>query len=275
MIAATSICPRKQGAPTVARKVSRQTSKETDAVERAEARERRTSRAAIKALQMNWLSEVTVGGAAFILSLTIAGGSFAQFILGPEIDVLPPEQILIYRGGLPGRAVLYAAIRLPMVNKSAGYNDVLVDATLQPFGNGPSMSYATLVSPVFNDEDDPALSRAHCVQGRRCHHFSRMAISELGDDVVVIPAGGAHANYYAFRLLCRDQKGCSDFATFDKAVNALEARSREITITLNLYSDGNRTITCPITPISANHLRKFGWLSRPCENSTVSGAPVL
>lgn len=258
------------------KKGSRQPSSESDAaVERAEARERKTSRAAIKALQMNWLSEVTIGGAAFVLSLSIALGSFIQFVLGPEIDVLPPEQILIYRGGLPDRAVLYAAIRLPIVNKSSGYNDVIVDATLQPFANGPKVSYATLVNPVFNDEDDPALSKAHCVQGRRCHHFAKMAISELGDDVVVIPAGGAHANYYAFRLFCRDQKGCSDLGKYDQAVDALEARTRHITITLNLYSDGTRTITCPITPISASHLRKFGWLSRPCENSSVSGTPVL
>ncbi len=260
----------------MAKKGSRQTSSESDAaVERAEARERRTSRAAIKALQANWLSEVTVGGAAFILSLTIAGGSFVQFVLGPEIDVVPPKQILIYRGGLPNRAVLYAAIRLPMVNKSSGYNDVLVDATLQPYASGPNMSYASLVNPVFNDEDDPALSKAHCVQGRRCQNFARMAISEMGDDVVVVPAGGAHANYYAFRLFCRDQKGCSDFATFDKAVDAIEARSRSITVTLNFYSDGARTITCPITPIGARDLRKFGWLVRPCVDSTVSPAPVL
>jgi hypothetical protein len=259
----------------VAKRGTRQSNKETDAVERAEARERRTSRAAIKALQMNWLSEVTIGGAAFMLSLTIAGGSFVQFILGPEIDVLPPEQILVYRGGTPQRAVLSAAIRLPIVNKSSGYNDVIVDAGLQPFGNGPQVSYTTLISPIFNDEDDPALSKAHCVQGRRCHHFAKMAISELGDDVVVIPAGGAHANYYGFRLFCRDQKGCSDLATFDRAVDALEARTREIVITVTLYSDKTRTITCPIDRISAAHLRKFGWLSRPCRNSTVSAAPVL
>jgi hypothetical protein len=275
MFAAKSLVATEEGEFGVTKRRSRQTSRETDAVDRAEARERRTSRAAIKALQMNWLSEVTIGGAAFVLSLTIAGGSFVQFILGPEIDVLPPAQILIYRGGLPDRAVLYAAVRLPMVNKSAGYNDVIVDATLQPYPNGPKVSYFSLVTPVYNDENDPALSKAHCVEGRRCQHFAKMAISELGDDVVVIPAGGAHANYYAFRLFCRDQKGCSDFATFDKAVDTIEARSRQISFTLNLYSDGTRTISCPITPISAAHLRKFGWLSRPCENSTVSGAPVF
>src|SRR6185436_16846925 len=115
-------CRPKRGALAVAVRKKGSKQNEADAVERAEARERRTSRAAIKALQANWLSEVTVGGAAFILSLTIAGGAFAQFVLGPEIDVLPPEQILIYRGGTPDRAVLYAAIRLPMVNKSSGYN---------------------------------------------------------------------------------------------------------------------------------------------------------
>lgn len=260
----------------VRKKGSRQTSSESDAaVERAEARERKTSRAAIKALQLNWLSEVTIGGAAFVLSLSIALGSFIQFILGPEIDVLPPEQILIYRGGLPDRAVLFAAIRLPIVNKSSGYNDVIVDATLQPFENGPNVPYSTLVSPVFNDENDPALSKAHCVQGRRCHHFAKMAISQLGDDVVVIPAGGAHANYYGFRLFCRDQKGCSEFATFDQAVDTLATRSREITITLTFYSDKSRTIICPIAPISATDLRKVGWQTRPCKDSTVSAAPIL
>lgn len=259
----------------MAKRGSRQTSTESDAVDRAEARERKTSRAAIRALERNWLSEVTIGGAAFVLSLTIAGGSFIQFALGPEIDVLPPTQVLFYRGGLPNRAVLYAAIRLPIVNKASSYNDVIVDATLQPFGSRPSLPFASLVSPVFNDEDDPEQSKAHCVQGRRCHHFSRMAISELSDDVVLTPGGGAHANYYSFRMFCRDEKGCSDFASFDQAVAALAARSRKVTIILNFYSDGARTITCPITPIDAKHLRRVGWLSRPCENSSVSGAPVL
>lgn len=259
----------------MAKRGSRQTNSESDAVERAEARERRTSRAAIKALEKNWLSEVTIGGAAFILSLTIAGGSFAQFILGPEIDVLPPTQVMIYRGGLPDRAVLYAAIRLPIVNKSSGYNDVIVNATLQPLGDYPKLPYYSLVSPVFNDEKDAASSKAHCVQGRRCHHFAKMAISELSDDVVVIPAGGAHANYYAFRLFCRDDEGCADFSSFDKALATLQARSRQLSITLTLYSDGVRTITCPIGSLNADNLRRIGWQVLACEESSVSGAPVL
>lgn len=259
----------------MAKRGSRQTGSESEAVERAEARERRTSRAAIKALQLNWLSEVTIGGAAFVLSLSIAGGSFVQFLLGPEIDVLPPEQIVIYRGGLPNRAVLFAALRLPLVNKASSYNDVIVDATLRPFDKGPAFPFSSLVAPVFNDELQPEESKAHCLQGRRCHYFSNMAISELSDDVVVIPGGGAHANYYSFRLYCRDEPGCSDFATYNQGVATLQARSRRITIELKLYSDGIRTITCPIAPINVYGLRKYGWMSLECENSTVSGTPFL
>lgn len=263
------------GAGTVVKKTTRKT-RETDAVERAEARERRTSRAAIKALQLNWLSEVTIGGAAFVLSLSIAGGSFIQFILGPEIDVLPPEQILFYRGGLPNRAVLYAAIRLPMVNKASAYNDVLVDATIQPIAGHPQLPFDSLVGPVFNDEEDPGLSKAHCAAGRRCHHFPKMAISELSDEVVVIAGGGAHANYYSFRLFCRGaEKGCSDYSSFDRALDALQARSRNVTINLTFYSDGIRTVTCPIGLFSAKHMRKVGWQSLPCEKPTVSAAPIL
>lgn len=259
----------------MAKRGSRQTSAESEAVERAEARERRTSRAAIKALEKNWLSEVTVGASAFVLSLTIAGGSFVQFTLGPEIDVLPPRQIIFYRGGLPNRATLYATIRLPIVNKASSYNDVIVDATLQPASNQPKLPYASLVGPVFNDETDPEQSKAHCVQGRRCHYFGNMAISELSDDVVVIPGGGAHANYYSFRLFCRDEKGCSNYSSFDQALDTLQAHSREITIRLNLYSDGTRTITCPIAALNADRIRKAGWQSLPCEASTVSGTPVF
>ncbi|HEY5723304.1 MAG TPA: hypothetical protein VIT45_13370 [Allosphingosinicella sp.] len=259
----------------MAKRGSRQTGSESEAVERAEARERRTSRAAIKALQLNWLSEVTIGGAAFVLSLSIAGGSFVQFLLGPEIDVLPPQQVIFYRGGLPNRAVLYAALRLPIVNKASSYNDVIVDATLQPFGDNPRIPYATMVSPVFNDEDDPEQSKVHCVQGRRCHFFKRMAISELSDDVVVIPGGGAHAYYYSFRMFCRDEPGCADFASFDQAVAALQARSRKVGVELKLYADGTRTITCPIASINAEHLRKVGWQSINCENPTVTGTPFL
>lgn len=259
----------------MAKRGSRRTTSQSDAVERAEARERRTSRAAIKALQTNWLSEVTIGGAAFVLSLSIAGGSFVQFALGPEIDVLPPEQIIFYRGGLPNSAVLYATIRLPIVNKASSYNDVIVDATLQPFDGSPHLPYESMASPVYNDEDDPEGSKAHCMQGRRCLFFKKMAISELSDDVVVIPGGGAHAYYYSFRMFCRDQAGCSDFATFDQAVDALKARSHKVTIEVKLYSDGARTITCPIAPINADHLRKVGWLSLACENATVSAAPVF
>jgi hypothetical protein len=259
----------------VAKRASRRTTAESEAVERAEARERRTSRAAIRALQKNWLSEVTIGGAAFILSLTIAGGSFVQFTLGPEIDVLPPQQVFFYRGGLPNRSVLYAAIRLPIVNKASSYNDVIVDANFRPFGRSPDFPYASLVSPVFHDADELEESKAHCVQGRRCHYFKRMAISELSDDVVVIPAGGAHANYYSFRMFCRDEKGCDDFASFDQAVATLQARSRTITVELNLYSDGKRTITCPIAPPNADHLRKVGWQSINCQDPTVAGAPFF
>jgi hypothetical protein len=221
-------------------------------------------------------NEVTIGGAAFLLSLTIAAATFTQTLLGPEIDFIPPEQILLYRGGRPGGAVLYAAIRLPVVNRSSAYNDVVVSSTLQLSDGDPALPYFSLVTPVFNDESEPEKSRGHCVQGRRCHAFRKMAISELGDDVILIPAGGAHAHYYAFRMLCRGgEKSCSKYSDFDQALDALRGRPLEFEFRMKLYSDGERTITCPVEQINAEHIRKVGWQSLDCKSPVAHGGPLF
>lgn len=212
--------------------------------------------------------EGTVGAAAFVLSLTIALISLIEALRGPEIDLVAPDQILAYKSN----SVLNFAIRVPMINKASGYNDMISRLTLQIERGGPEFSFTEMVTPIFNDEQTAKGSKKHCLPTYRCQSFAQMAISQQSDDVVTVPAGGAHALYYGFELYCEK---CTGYETFEKALEKLGGKELDIVISLSLYSDGERTITCRAEPLIEERLLTAGWQTLTCEQPTVRvGKPV-
>jgi hypothetical protein len=208
------------------------------------------------------VTDTTVALAAFFLSVAIVGSGLISSMKGPEVDVVPPEQVLLYKSG----AVLDLAIRLPMINNASGYNDLVTSARLQLGGMKRTFPLSEIAIPVFNDESDAGAQKVYCEPTLRCQTFSKMAISQRAETVVTVPAGGAHSDYYSFELYCDDDpQACRGFANFEAAVESLRGMPLTLRIWLDLHRDGRRLVTCVTAPIEESHLIANGWQTLECD----------
>lgn len=210
------------------------------------------------------ITETTVALAAFILSSAIIGKGVITEMKGPEVDVIPPEQVLLYRSG----NVLNLAIQLPMINNASDYNDLVTDVRLHLTGVKPSFRLTEIASPVFND-NSLKRQQGHCEPTLRCQKFSKMAISQRAETFVTVPAGGAQTSYYSFELYC-DGPSCKGFGDFKEAAETLKDRELSLTVWLDLRRDGHRRITCRTPEISAPYLILNGWLTLECKEKSAA-----
>lgn len=205
------------------------------------------------------ITETKVAIAAFVLSAGIIGKGVITEMKGPEVDVVPPEQVLLYKSG----GVLNLAIQLPMINNASDYNDLVTDVRLQLEGVEPVFRLTELASPVFNDDDVKA-QKDHCEPSLRCQKFNKMAISQRAETFVTVPAGGAQTSYYSFELYC-EESACTGFGDFGQAIQSLKGKELSLTVSLDLRRDGRRRITCRTAKIDVQYLTDNGWLTRECE----------
>ena len=208
----------------------------------------------------------SVGAAAFLLSLTLALLSLAETLRGPEIEVAPPKQVLLYRSG----GTLNLALHLPMINKAAGYNDMIVGLKIQPSPGEPVFTAGEIATPVFNDKAVPDKAAKHCISPYRCQSLRKMAISQREDEMIVIPGGGAHAFYYSAELYCADSPGCGAYKNLAAAMQRVSSTGLDVTMRVAFYRDGERTIKCRAEPVAPDDFWAYGWLYLNCVASSVS-----
>jgi hypothetical protein len=213
---------------------------------------------------------LSTAAAGLLLSVTVAAVGFFSYLRGSDVDVVPPTQLLFYKSG----NVLSVAVRLPLVNQAADYNDVVTGAEIRLYEGGPVFESSGVVEPVFNDRDDPNESIRFCQAQRRCHYSKRMAISEAPDDLVIVPGGGATARYYAFQLYCLATV-CRGFSSHTNALRTLDRRPLDIAISLKFHSDGQRRITCRTEAIDADYVLNVGWQTVECREPIVSDGSLF
>lgn len=219
---------------------------------------------------------LTVGAAAFLLSLVIACTGLVIALRGAVVDVLPPREVLVYKNGIRNDSHLAIAIQIPLINRSAD-NDVLTDAHVEIGALRYQFSYENVtVSPTrLRAETD---TRAYCErQGTNCVPLPQLAIVNSADDVVIVPAGGAHARYYRFRLVCPiSLPECAPYhGGYPRTLQALGGERLSIVIRLKFYADGERTIRCSIGPLDRPYILRNGWQSVRCDDPVISGNPVI
>lgn len=212
-----------------------------------------------------WLIAV----AAFLLSLVVAIVSFGNVIVGPQIDVLPPESVFLYREGNGNSSVVSIAIRLRMINRAASYNDVVIASSLFLSGESVRFDNSSRVSLIFTENRD---SRSVCAPGARCIARRGMAITELQDDMVVIPAGGASGHFFSYRLVCGGGRDCQRYRDVGTTLRTLRNKELDLIILIQLNQDGARIVRCRAGPIDAKDFPSRGWQGLRCNRSTVSGA---
>lgn len=207
--------------------------------------------------------ETAVAAAAFFLSLALAGQSAIRALEGSEVDVVKPDQVVFYKSG----AVLNVAIRMPMINRAADYNDLVDGARLQVNDGPESFPLMEIASPIFND-DTRDKQKPHCLEHLRCQTFSKMAISQRQETVVTVPAGSAEADYYGFELYCA-APSCKKYSNFETALNTLGTQEIKLVVWISLHGDGARKVTCKVGPLDTVDLRKRKWQTPDCEEASV------
>ena len=225
-----------------------------------------------------WYRQVTLGAAGFFLAVTLAVINAFYAMRGSVVVVQPPEQIILYRDGEGEKAVLTFAMRVAMINAAdSQHGDVLMDASIAPVTGGPAFRYSGTMKPVFTNDADPG----KCELGARCVVLPGFLGIEQTDEIVDIPGGTVRGTYLYYPLAewnCKianaaASKGCANYANFETTLATLSGKSLAVTVSINLFQDGTRNLTCGARAIDVAYLRKTGWMAMSCDKARVTGTP--
>ena len=215
---------------------------------------------------------------ALLLSLVLAAVDIYIVARHSEIEVRPPEQIVLYLDGETGDpdAELVAAVQLPMVNTAGqDHGDMLDDATLTIAQDATFALEAFLdVTFVASDQE------TQCDVGYRCVRKPLLFVRQDYNAVFDIPGGSASARYLSFTLNNAYCTGtdCSDFDTISSTLDAFPDTSSNIAINLSFVEDGSRTITCELEAMTVEIIQAivdYGFIALDCRNGQATGAPWL
>ena len=213
---------------------------------------------------------------AFVMSLAITLISAFTALKGPDIVVLPPDQVLFYRDGEGDDAVLTMAMELEMINTASAHGDVLLDATIQPRGDGPAFRYQSLVRPVFTDT---STGERDCDLGSRCLELPGLYLIETVDEIVAMPGASARSTFLSFPATEWNCEGtpeqCHRYASFNQAVAAMGSDPLDVTVTIRFHQDGHRDVVCRGGAANTDYLKRAGWIAAPCEETEILGEPLI
>lgn len=225
--------------------------------------------------RIRWFTQESVGAAALVLSLSLAGVNAWQALRGSNIVIaVPPETVILYRDQGPRMAGLSMAVRVPLVNRaSADYGDVVtnVHAVIAHRGerNSPRFAYTSVVDPVMTERDARELQR-NCEVHVRCVPADGFLATERLQALVDLPGGAARDQHFGFALdsIYCDQApaACARYNDFDSALAALYSAPFEVRIDVEFSSDRRRGATCSIRINAAQRdfLVRRGWVNLPC-----------
>lgn len=211
---------------------------------------------------------ITSGGAAFLLAL--AGVIWASWggIRGPQIEVGRPTGIFLYREGRAESSAISVAVRIPMTNRS-NYNDFVRGASLSIGGQDAIFENSGQVRMDFIENDD---SSALCRPQTRCLALKRLAVTDVQDDNMEVPARGFRSGFLSFRLVCSQGQDCSRYRNSEASLLSLRERPLDIVIRIQFSEDGQREVRCRTGPINVQYVRSVGWQGLRCIEASVQGA---
>lgn len=211
---------------------------------------------------------------AFLLSLVIAVINAYYAVRGSEMVVRPLEQVLLYRDGEGDNSVAVLSLSVQLINTaSSEYGDVLLSAELLLDGGQARYPLQGEVEPVFTAQTPP------CELGARCLTLPNLLLIERGNDIFDVPGGTARSLDLSFAVSPAECKGpasaCQRYRGFADFVAKLGRRPAEVALEIRFNGDGKRILRCRISGIDPGYLRKVGWQSARCVESSVAGGGLL
>jgi len=213
---------------------------------------------------------LSLGLAAFVLSLTIALINGFYALRGSEVVVQQPESVLLYRDGEGEQSVLMMAIRAPMINTAAAeHGDVVMDTRARLAGDSTTFAFQSIVQPVLGGGED----NSGCDLRARCIRLPSLLVVEYPDAIADLPGGAANVRTFSFALTegkCSGSDACGRYGNFASAVAALSGRPLDASFELEFFDDGERTLRCRTAPLDADlsgFLTDVGWVNLPCQET--------
>lgn len=228
--------------------------------------------------------------AAFLLSLGVFLLGGIQAIRGPEIVVLQPREILLFRDAQSETAdSLVIATELGLINTASdSYGDVPTAVTLN-LASFPQVGFAyeAAIQPTYlrRGEDDrldecPVESRcilpvgpAASPEGEQPN--TRLLVIAGQRELLDVPGGSARAEWVSFALSDCDgpAQDCAQFSGFRQSVQTLRrSETLQVSVHLAFHSDGPKTVVCERRFEDAAHREAFfdfleerGWVAFRCQ----------
>jgi hypothetical protein len=223
-----------------------------------------------------WYRALTISISAFIMSLTATLIGAFSALKGPEIVVMPPKSVIIYRDGEGTQAVLNVIMPLDFINTAGNYGDVLIGANAGGADRKAAFDYQGLTKAVFTDRADEESKR--CAIGSRCIALPGLLVIEAGESLVDIGGGAAKSLDLSFPVTqsnCTEGKACNGYGDFDHALARINTKPFEVRVTLKFHADGSREVVCTADDLHADYLKQVGWVALPCKSAKVSGEPFF
>lgn len=219
----------------------------------------------------------TLALSAFVMSLTIALIGAYHSLLGAEIIVQPPEQVIFYRDGEDAHSVLSIAVRANTMNTATGYGDVLTSARISVGQNEPSFKYDGIVKPIFVTKNSKIAS--DCESDANCIRLNGLIVVQQPDELVAVPGDSAKGMTLGFTLGCGSTiENCNNYKDYLAGFDLIRRIPLTIRMVLDFHSDGRREIICSVgrlTRAKSQFLHDSGWVSAKCLTTSVSGDRVL
>ena len=213
-----------------------------------------------------WLPTLSLGLAAFVLSLAIALINGFYAVRGAEVVVQQPRSLLLYRDGEGDQSILVIAVRAPMINTAAAeHGDVLMNSSVTLGAGGPRFSFQSIVQPVLGGGEGEG-----CELLARCIRLPDLLVVEYPDAVADVAGGKAQVRTLAYGLTqsaCAQASECERFQDFRSAIAQLGGKPIEAEFTLQFNEDGRRTLVCRTAPLGKDLLTflvDVGWVNLAC-----------
>ena len=219
-----------------------------------------------------WYRSLTISLSAFVMFITGTAISAFHALRGPEIDVLAPKQIVLYRDATGSSPVPTAVLSFDMINDSADHGDFILGASLMLGVPGPTYPFNGSVR--FGPGEKVNKITERCTFGASCVPVQGFLIETTPETLIPLPQGSARSVTLSFPLDPAACSGaaCDDYMTFDKALGSLNGKPTTFTVTIHLHTDGERTISCRTGRLNMTYLRRSGFTSTSCEETYISGA---
>jgi hypothetical protein len=236
-----------------------------------------------------WPGSISEAGAAFAtfaLSLTVFSVAGLNAIRGPEITLIAPERMLLYREGEGDAATLTLALNAGIINEASGeFGDVMTGAELSfappadkpaRFGLGALVELVNSPVPRAQRAEWVSAQVRSCDVGVRCVATANALIIEREKRLLDVPGAGSRTEKLGFLLQTNQCAGpaalCAEFDGYRKTLATLKRQGQlRAYVTLRFNRDGEKRLACfgSVDPRKIDavygYLEDNGWATFACE----------